>query len=54
MGGSQAEERVHSLVQRRAFDEKLVDFDNHQDNIGMDWTNPFVNHALETSAAREE
>ena len=53
MGGPQAEERVHSLVQSRAF-EKLVDFDNHLDNIEMDWTNPSVNHALETSAAREE
>ena len=53
VGGPQVEERVHSLFQSRAF-EKLVDFDNHLDNIEMDWTNLSVNHALETSAAREE
>jgi hypothetical protein len=32
--------------------EKLVDFDNHLDNIEMDWTNPSVGLALEST--REE
>ena len=39
-------ERVHSLVQHATF-ENLVDFDNHLDNIEMDWTNPSVGLALE-------
>lgn len=51
VGGRTAQERVHNLVQHRAF-EKLVDFDNHLDNIQMDWTNPSVGLALESS--REE
>ena len=42
-----AQERVYGLVRSRAF-ENLVDFDNHLDNIEMDWTNPSVNQALES------
>ena len=53
VGSAQAQERVHSLILSRAF-EKLVDFDNHLDNIEMDWTNPSVNQALESSSTREE
>jgi hypothetical protein len=51
VGGPTAQERVHSLLQHRMF-EKLVDFDNHLDNIEMDWTNPSVGLALEST--REE
>lgn len=51
VGGQAAQERVHSLLQHDAF-EKLVDFDNHLDNIEMDWTNPSVSLALEST--REE
>ena len=40
--------QVHKLVLNRAF-EKLVDFDNHLDNIEMDWTNPAVGPALENT-----
>lgn len=40
--------QVHKLVLSRAF-EKLVDFDNHLDNIEMDWTNPAVGPALENT-----
>jgi hypothetical protein len=53
VGSVQAQERVHSLILSRAF-ENLVDFDNHLDNIEMDWTNPSVNQALESSSTREE
>lgn len=53
VGGVAAQERVHSLVKARTF-EKLVDFDNHLDNIEMDWTNPSVSHALESTSSRED
>ena len=42
-----AEERIHDMVKHGAF-ERLVDFDNHLDNIEMDWTNPSVAMALDT------
>ena len=35
------------LVENRKF-EQLVDFDNHLDNIQLDWTNPAINRAIDT------
>lgn len=36
------------LVDNR-FDEQLVDFDGHLDNVRLDWTNSDINRALPSS-----
>ena len=35
------------MVENSIF-EQLVDFDNHLDNVSLDWTNPDINRALPT------
>ena len=45
-GGKKTLEDVRGMIRRRVF-EKLVDFDNHLDNIQLDWTNPAVNLSLD-------
>ena len=45
-GGPSTIAAVNKMVQNRTF-EKLVDFDNHLDNIQSDWTNPAINRAVE-------
>ena len=36
---------VRHLVEQK-FYEQLVDFDNHLDDVRLDWTNPDINTAL--------
>ena len=36
---------THSLIENKMY-EKLVDFDNHLDNLQLDWVNPGINQAL--------
>ena len=36
---------VKQLVEQR-FHEQLVDFDNHLDDVRLDWTNPDINQAI--------
>ena len=47
IGGDLALRAAVKLVENRKF-EQLVDFDNHLDNIQLDWTNPAINRAIDT------
>ena len=38
------------LVENR-FEEQLVDFDSHLDNVRLDWTNSDINRALPSGGA---
>lgn len=37
-----------SLLQQRAYQD-LVDFDNHLDNISLDWRNTHINDLVESA-----
>lgn len=41
------------MIRNRLF-EKLVDFDNHLDDIQLDWTNSAVTMAVESSEYAED
>ena len=45
MMGDNIFKTVRGLVEQR-FHEQLVDFDNHLDDVRLDWTNPDINRAL--------
>lgn len=52
-GGQLALERVHKMIRNRLF-EKLVDFDNHLDDIQLDWTNSAITLAVESPEYTED
>ena len=49
-GGPSTIVAVSKMVQNRVF-QNLVDFDNHLDDIQVDWTNPEINRAIDMLAA---
>ncbi|KAL5466843.1 hypothetical protein EMCRGX_G030994 [Ephydatia muelleri] len=51
-GETQALHAAQRAVKNRLY-EQLVDFDNHLDNIQLDWTNTDVNKAIDTNAAQQ-
>lgn len=42
-----------SLIQQQEY-EKLVDFDNHLDNIALDWRNKDINTTIDELIREEE